>query len=188
MSILEYWLLGIALAMDCFTVSIAVGIEEHRIIPLKMTLMALAFGIFQGGMTWLGFMGTTLFSSYIQSFDHWIAFALLAYLGGNMIWSSLHKKEGEEVTLLTYANIPTMAVATSIDALAVGISFACLSNMTNGVMLVPVCIIALCSLLFSIAGLGIGIYIGKKIHLPVEIVGGIILIIIGIKILIEHLS
>jgi len=188
MSTAEIWLLGLALGIDCFAVSLTTGITTRKFVKGRMTFMALCFGIFQGGMTLLGFCGINLFSDYLKPVDHWIAFLLLSYIGCQMIWDGFHDKKEKRINLLDYKTILTMSVATSIDALAVGISFACLDGIydyTN--IYFPVFIIGLCSLLLSILGLGLGISAGKKINWPVEIFGGIILIIIGIKILIEHL-
>lgn len=191
-SILGIWLMGAALAMDCLTVSIATGLASRRILLKQMSLMALSFGVFQGGMTLLGFLGTSFFEQYIQSIDHWIAFGLLSYLGVKMIAEGLGKKDSEDGAdchMLTIGSILTMSVATSIDALAVGISFAC---MEQGLglkdMLWPSGIIGFCSTAFSITGLALGIMMGKARNLHAEVLGGLVLIGIGIKILIEHLS
>jgi len=188
MSNAEIWLLGLALGIDCFAVSMTTGITTRKFVKDRMTFMALCFGLFQGGMTLLGFCGTNLFSSFLKPVDHWIAFLLLAYIGSQMIWDGIHDKEEKRINLLNYKTILTMSVATSIDALAVGISFACLDGIydyTN--IYFPIIVIGLCSLMLSFIGLALGISLGKKINLPVEIIGGVILIIIGIKILIEHL-
>lgn len=189
MSILEICLLGIALAMDCFTVSLATGIAARKYVFPPMLIMAFCFGFFQGGMTYIGFLGTNYFSTYLQTIDHWIAFGLLAYLGGRMIWSGLHDDEENAMNLLDTKTILTMSVATSIDALAVGISFACLNGAyNNATIFLPVGIIAVCSFVATNLGQWIGISLGKKVNWPVEIIGGTILILIGIKILFEHLS
>lgn len=193
MTILEIIILAIALAMDCFTVSIACGLAQKKVVRGPMTAMIFLFGIFQGGMTLAGWYGGSLFSNIVRPIDHWIAFALLAYLGGKMVYEAYRPKEDEEECsackkgLLRTRNLITMAVATSIDALAVGISFAFLA--LSSMRLYTAClIIALASSLFTLLGLGIGIFAGKRIKFPVEALGGIILIGIGIKILIEHLS
>lgn len=193
MTILEIIILAIALAMDCFTVSIACGLAQKKVVRGPMTAMIFLFGIFQGGMTLAGWYGGSLFSNIVRSIDHWIAFALLAYLGGKMVYEAYRPKEDEEECsackkgLLRTRNLITMAVATSIDALAVGVSFAFLA--LSSMRLYTAClIIALASSLFTLLGLGIGIFAGKRIKFPVEALGGIILIGIGIKILIEHLS
>lgn len=193
MTILEIIILAIALAMDCFTVSIACGLAQKKVVRGPMTAMVFLFGIFQGGMTLAGWYGGSLFSNIVRPIDHWIAFALLAYLGGKMVYEAYRPKEDEEECsackkgLLRTRNLITMAVATSIDALAVGVSFAFLA--LSSMRLYTAClIIALASSLFTLLGLGIGIFAGKRIKFPVEALGGIILIGIGIKILIEHLS
>lgn len=193
MTILEIIILAIALAMDCFTVSIACGLALKKVVRGPMTAMIFLFGIFQGGMTLAGWYGGSLFSNIVRPIDHWIAFALLAYLGGKMVYEAYRPKEDEEECsackkgLLRTRNLITMAVATSIDALAVGVSFAFLA--LSSMRLYTAClIIALASSLFTLLGLGIGIFAGKRIKFPVEALGGIILIGIGIKILIEHLS
>lgn len=193
MTILEIIILAIALAMDCFTVSIACGLAQKKVVRGPMTAMIFLFGIFQGGMTLAGWYGGSLFSNIVRPIDHWIAFALLAYLGGKMVYEAYCPKEDEEECsackkgLLRTRNLITMAVATSIDALAVGVSFAFLA--LSSMRLYTAClIIALASSLFTLLGLGIGIFAGKRIKFPVEALGGIILIGIGIKILIEHLS
>jgi len=189
-TILEIWLLGVALAMDCFSVSIAQGLSARRVIWPTMTALALSFGIFQGGMTLLGYIGTSFFSQHMQHLDY-IAVVLLLYLGLKMIWDGIKKKtEGTVVAsnMLKPLSIATLSVATSIDALAVGISFACLQNITLQSVLKAAGIIGLCSTLFSVAGLWIGIKASQHINIRSEILGGIILICIGIKILTEHLT
>ena len=119
MSTIEIWLIGLALAIDCFTVSIAAGLQARQVRFLPMTFMALSFGIFQAGMTWLGYLGLSLFAHMLEQIDHWIAFSLLAYLGGRMIWEDLHP--GSEPSgpppMLTTRRILVLSVATSIDAL-----------------------------------------------------------------------
>lgn len=187
MTAIEIWFLGIALAMDCFTVSIAAGLTQKKVVPDKMLAMILAFGLFQGGMTWIGYLGATLAHSLIESTDHWIAFVLLCYLGGKMIWESLKGNEEEKNSLLTWMNIPTLAIATSIDALAVGVSFACADGISGNSIIYAVAVIAFCSSILTMVGLGIGLFAGKKLNFPVEAIGGVILIVIGVKILIEHL-
>ena len=187
-TILEIWLLGVALAMDCFSVSIAQGLSTKRVIWPTMTALALSFGIFQGGMTLLGYMGTSLLSRHMQHLEH-IAAIMLLYLGGKMLWEGIKKKEDTTTAkMLTPASIVILSVATSIDALAVGISFACMQNATLMAVLTASGIIGLCSTLFSATGLGLGIKASKYINIRSEILGGIILISIGIKILIENLK
>lgn len=184
-TILEIWLLGIALAMDCFSVSVAQGLSAKRIVWSPMTALALSFGIFQGGMTLLGYMGTSVFSHHFQHLDY-LAVILLFYLGIKMIWEGCKRKDEKTTNLLKPLNIITLSVATSIDALAVGISFACMQNATTS-LVVLAGIIGLCSTLFSIVGLWLGIQASQHINIKSEILGGIILICIGLKILVENL-
>lgn len=188
MNTTEIGLLGVALAMDCFTVSIVGGIVTRRFVWRPMLTMALAFGVFQGGMILLGYLGTSFFRQFLEPVDHWIAFGLLAYLGVRMILEDFRKEEERTFNPLDYKVILTMAVATSIDALAVGISFAFLR--TGGLMSVvpPAGLVGLISFLFTLAGLAIGIGVGRKLRLPVEALGGCILIAIGVRILVEHLT
>jgi len=173
--------------MDCFTVSIACGISTRRIIYVPMLSMCLAFGLFQGGMTLLGYLGISAFSDTLSPIDHWIAFILLSYLGIRMIIDGFRKEEERTFNLLDPKVIVTMAIATSIDALAVGISIGCLYKEDVPLLWKAAGIIAFSSFLFTIFGLALGITIGKKTKWPAEVFGGIILILIGIKVLIEHL-
>jgi putative Mn2+ efflux pump MntP len=185
-TILEIWLLGVALAMDCFSVCIAQGLSAKRVVWPSMTALALSFGIFQGGMTLLGYMGTSLIS---QHFHHlyYLASFLLFYLGIKMIWEGFKKEKVDSPFAIKPLDIITLSVATSIDALAVGISYACLQNITLTTITQASFIIGLCSTLFSITGLYIGIKASKRINIRSEIAGGIILLCIGLKILIENL-
>ena len=188
MTNLSIWLLAVSLAMDCFTVSIASGIIQKRWQGKTAINMSLAFGLFQGFMPLIGWAGTTYLHGIIETFDHWIAFILLIYLGGKMILDGLKKeKEKHHFNPSSPKVILTMAVATSIDALAVGISFACIGLSKWQDITLPVLIIGGVSTAFSLAGYGIGISFGKRFRLPVEPIGGLILIAIGIRILCEHL-
>ena len=189
MSILDLILLSVALAMDCFTVSITSGLIQRRLVIKTMLITAFFFGLFQGLMPLIGWVGISFFSEALERWDHWIAFALLAFLGGRMILSGL-KPDDEEHSFdpAKISTTITMAIATSIDALAVGLSFGCSGYETLASIILPILIIAAGSFLFSVAGFIIGAYAGRKINFPVEIIGGMILIGIGIKILIEHLS
>ena len=185
---LEIWLLAIGLAMDCFAVSIASGIILKRIQWKPMLTMALAFGFFQALMPLLGWIGASTFSHLIESVDHWIAFVLLAFIGGKMLWEAFTEdedegddKDAEKIDLGEYL---ILAIATSIDALAVGISFAALS-----VDIVPaVSLIGVTTFIFSVAGVAIGHTFGARYEKPATIVGGVVLILIGLKILLEHLG
>ena len=191
MSDLEIWLIAVSLAMDCFAVSIASGILQKRYVWSNMLPMALSFGWFQGMMCALGWLAFIYFSGWVESVDHWIAFGLLALIGGNMIKDGM--TEGDDEHHFNPASawvILTLAVATSIDALAVGISCACLDYKVFSSLVYPVIIIGFVSLVFSLVGLYLGVTFGKKIEqkLKPELVGGVILVLIGVKILFEHLD
>lgn len=189
MTQLEIWLLAVGLAMDCFAVSIASGILLRQFRLRPMLVMAFFFGLFQAAMPLIGWMGTNHFSHLIASLDHWIAFGILAFLGGRMVRESLKDDdERHDFDPTRLQVVLTLAVATSIDALAVGVSFACLGIGSWQAVLPPVGIIGLVSFVLSLAGLGIGIGCGQGIarKLKAELWGGLILILIGIKIWVEH--
>lgn len=186
MGVVETCAIGLALAMDCFTVSIATGITAKKCCYRRMAAMTVLFGVFQGGMAWLGWYVGSLFHHLIESVDHWIAFGLLAYLGVRMIRNGM-KEETQDTRPLNYPVIFTMAVATSIDALAVGVSMSFLQQDTWQDIIMPCSIFALFSSLLTLAGLGIGIFASRRIPFRAELLGGIILIAIGCKILLNHL-
>lgn len=190
MSGMEIWLVAIGLAMDCFAVSIASGILLKRVRLRPMLVMAFFFGLFQALMPLMGWIGAGLFSHLIENIDHWIAFGILAFLGGRMIKESFEDEEcRHEYDPTRLQVVLTLAVATSIDALAIGVSFAFLGIKGLSDILPPVGIIGLVSFGLSLAGLLIGIRFGCGIarKLRAELWGGIILVFIGTKILIEHL-
>lgn len=189
MLIIELILLSIALAMDCFTVSITCGLIQRRLVTKTMLIAALMFGLFQGLMPLIGWAGISFFSDALERWDHWIAFGLLGFLGIRMIIGGLKSDEKQKPFDPTkFSTTITMAIATSIDALAVGLSLGCTGYDTLSSILLPITIIAVGSFLFSAFGFVVGAYVGKKISFPVEILAGVILIVIGTKILIEHLS
>lgn len=190
MTNLEIWLLAVGLAMDCFAVSIASGIILKRIRWRPMLVMAFFFGFFQALMPFLGWIGASMFSHLIESIDHWIAFAILAFLGGRMVRESFKDEEcRHEYDPASLKVVLALAVATSIDALAVGVSFAFLGIKGISGILSPIGIIGFVSFALSMIGLIFGIRFGCGIarRLKAEMWGGIILIVIGTKILIEHL-
>lgn len=187
MSILEIWLLAVSLAIDCFTVSITSGIILHRIRWGIFLKMAFLFGLFQAAMPFLGWLGASRFNHLIETYDHWIAFALLAFLGIRMIREHFKDEEERSFDPTRMKVILTLAVATSIDALAVGISFAFTGFRTLSSLLYPLTAIGIASFVISLAGSLIGVFFGKRFNLRVEIFGGLVLIGIGIKILFEHL-
>lgn len=190
MTNLDIWLLAIGLAMDCFAVSIASGIIMKSIRLRPMLSMAFAFGFFQALMPLLGWIGASFFSHLIEDWDHWIAFAILVFLGGRMVCESFKDEEcRHEFDPTNLKVLLTLAVATSIDALAVGISFAFVGTYSISTILPPIGIIGLVSFVLSLAGLMFGICFGHSLacKLRAELWGGIILIAIGTKILIEHI-
>ena len=189
MTYIEIWLLAISLAMDCFSVSITSGIILRRVMWKTFLTIAFFFGLFQGLMPVIGWFAASRFQHLIENYDHWIAFGVLFLLGARMIKESF--KDEEEEHHFNPTRLPvilTMAVATSIDALAVGISFAFTGMDTWRSILDPVLIIGFVSFIFSIIGCLIGVYFGKRVNLRAELWAGIILIGIGVKILIEHLG
>lgn len=187
---LEIWLVAIGLAMDCLAVSIASGIILRRIQWKPMLVMSLFFGFFQGFMLLAGWLCASSFRHLIESFDHWIAFAILTFLGGRMIMEAFTNDEcSQRFNPASLKVIVTLAVATSIDALAVGLSFALLGFRNYSGILPSAAIVGFVSFFMSLCGLIFGIKFGCGFarRLRPELWGGIILIIIGTKILIEHL-
>ena len=190
MTNLEIWLLAVGLAMDCFAVSIASGIIMKRILMRPMLTMAFFFGLFQALMPLLGWVCASTFSHLIESIDHWIAFGILAFLGGRMVRESFKDADCKHEYDPTKLNVVlALAVATSIDALAVGVSFAFLGIKGISGILSPIGIIGFVSFALSMIGLFFGVRFGCGIarKLRAELWGGIILVLIGTKILIEHL-
>ncbi len=202
MNLLDIILLAVALAMDCFTVSIVSGVIDHgdwhndsseakiRVpVPVIYLRMAFLFGLFQALMPLLGWLGISHFQTYMEAYDHWIAFGLLGFIGGKMIWESFGDEEDHHFNPSKLRTQLLLAVATSIDALAVGISFACTGFTMLSQLTMPLLIIGLVSFLFSIVGYHLGRRFGKTItrRLKPELFGGIILVLIGLKILLSHL-
>lgn len=189
MGFLDLWFLGIALAMDCFTVSIVCGIIlKKNVWPITLKV-AFLFGFFQALMPLLGWLGTFYFQEQLEAFDHWIAFGLLAFLGGKMIWGALHEDDVEAFDPASTKKQLELSFATSIDALAVGISFACTGYNSVASLTWPLIIIGICSFAFSIAGNLIGVRFGDTVRKRIkpELLGGIVLICIGLKVLFSHL-
>ena len=192
MSILDIILLAIALAMDCLTVSIVSGVLELSVNRKPLTVnirMAFLFGFFQALMPLLGWLGISYFQRFMEAYDHWIAFGLLAFIGGRMVWESFGPEEEQHFNPRRLRTQLVLAIATSIDALAIGISFACTGYTKLGQLTLPLFIIGFVSFLFSIIGYQLGARFGRSIahRLKPELLGGIILIGIGVKILAEHL-
>ena len=184
MSLLELFLLAVGLSMDAFAVSVCKGLSVDRIRPRHALICGAYFGVFQALMPTLGYLLGVRFQGLIERVDHWIAFVLLVLIGVNMLREAFGKEEAESVDAsFGFKTMLMLAVATSIDALAVGVTFAFLQ-----VRIVPaVCFIGATTFVISAVGVKIGNLFGLRWRKPAEIVGGVILIGIGIKILVEHL-
>ena len=189
MNQLDIWFLALALAMDCFAVSIASGIIVKKHIGKMMIRMAFLFGFFQAAMPLIGWFGVSTFTSYLENIDHWIAFGLLTFLGGRMIREFFLPEEEKKIKPRKLKTQVVLAIATSIDALAVGISFACTGFSNLKMLVYPLFIIGFVSFVMSITGVLLGVKFGKPIakKFKPELLGGIILIFIGIKVLLSHL-
>ena len=188
MDLIAIFLIAVSLALDAFAVSVSSGISVPGFGWRQAVKMGCWFGAFQFLMPLLGWALGSSVSRYIEAVDHWIAFALLALIGGKMVWESLRKGCGGEEEApgdLSARRLCVLAVATSIDALAVGVSFAMVGTMN---IYLSVLLIGAITAVISCAGLYIGNFFGSRYKKPSEITGGVILILIGIKILIEHLA
>ena len=187
MDILSTFLIAVGLSMDAFAVSVCKGMAMNAFNRREANLMGLFFGGFQALMPLIGWGVCVRFAKYVMEFDHWIAFGLLLFIGGKMIIEAITKKE-EEITHkpLSYKELFILAIATSIDALAVGVAFA-FEYETFAPVLSSVILIGLTTYLFSFGGAYIGKRFGNIFKNKAEIVGGVILIGIGVKILLEHL-
>ena len=186
MSLIELLLLSVGLSMDAFAVSICKGLAMKRVTPRSACIVGAWFGSFQALMPLLGWLLGTQFAGYIDQYDHWIAFILLGFIGANMIREALNKKEQEEdagASLAVKAMLP-MAVATSIDALAVGVTFAFLEVH----ILFAICFIGVITFALSALGVWAGSAVGLRYKSKAELCGGVILILLGVKILLEHLN
>ena len=184
MELFEIIAIGIGLAMDAFAVSICKGLSMKKIDWKKAIIIALYFGIFQALMPVLGYFLGSTFSSFVQSVDHWIAFILLAIIGGNMIKDSTDDEVEKRNDKVDVKTMLLLAIATSIDALAVGVTFAFFE--VN--LLLSISIIGIITFVLSFLGVIIGNKFGDKFQNRAELAGGIVLIIIGLKILLEHLG
>ncbi|MCD7731340.1 MAG: manganese efflux pump MntP family protein [Oscillospiraceae bacterium] len=188
MSFYELLLIGIGLSMDAFAVSVCKGLNMRDKINYKHAgLIALFFGGFQAIMPTIGYFLGKSFEQYITSIDHWIAFALLGFIGGKMVVDAIKEWNDEDTAEEDKINIKELfmlAIATSIDALAVGITFAFLQvNIVSAAS-----IIGITTFILSIIGVVIGNKFGSRYKTKAELAGGIILILIGVKILLEHLG
>lgn len=187
---LESILIALALAMDCFAVSTVCGVLVRRPEGKTMLPIAFFFGLFQALMPVIGWAATSRFSHYLEAVDHWIAFGMLAFIGVRMIIDAFKAEEDKSMNPRSLKTQLLLAIATSIDALAIGISYACTGYDTLASITVPVIIIGAVSFLMSILGFTIGARFGDAVVKKIrpELLGGVILIGIGIKILIEHLG
>ena len=187
MTVWEIVLVALGLSADAFAVAMCKGVEMKKFVLGYALVIALFFGAFQALMPLIGWAVASQFARYIESFDHWIAFALLLLLGGKMMLDSFKKEEeeeGEKVLKLGLKTLVLMAVATSIDALAVGVTFAFLQ--VN--VWLAVAMIGSVTFVLSFLGVVIGVRIGDKFEKKAEFFGGLILVLIGVKILLEHLG
>lgn len=184
MSIIEIILIGIGLAMDAFAVSICKGLAFKKFENKKAIIIASYFAIFQALMPVIGYSLGSTFSKTIENIDHWVAFGLLCAIGINMLKEAIKGEEEKQNDSVNFKNMIVLAIATSIDALAVGITFAFLK--TN--IILSVTIIGIITFILSIIGVKIGNKFGEKFENKAELLGGIILILIGLKILLEHLG
>ena len=215
MSLLDIILLAVALAMDCLTLSVVSGVIGFTVYSLQFTddytdgseglaskstvnrkpstvniRMAFLFGFFQALMPLIGWAGISHFQSYMEAYDHWIAFLLLGFIGGRMVWESFHPEEGQHFNPHRLQTQLLLAIATSIDALAVGISFACTGYEQLSQLWMPLAVIGMVSFLFSLLGYWAGYHFGRGINsrFKPELIGGVILILIGVRILMSHLG
>ncbi len=185
MSFSELFLIAVGLSMDAFAVSVCKGLATKKVGVKHMLTVGLWFGGFQALMPLIGYFLGSTFEKYITRFDHWAAFILLGLIGANMIREALSKDEEEANDSLKVREMLTLAVATSIDALAVGITFALLPDVHIGT---AVSFIGVTTLVLSAVGIKVGNVFGAKYKSKAELAGGIILILIGTKILLEHLE
>ncbi len=171
--------------MDAFAVAICKGLATDKVRLRHMVTVGLWFGGFQALMPLIGYLIGSSFASYIESFDHWIAFGLLGLIGANMLVESFSSKEEKSDASLAVGVMLTMAIATSIDALAVGVSFAALGSVD---IVLAISLIGVITFILSAIGVKIGNVFGAKYKSVAEGAGGAVLILIGLKILLEHLG
>ena len=182
-------LMGVGLSMDAFAVSICKGLSMRKVNKKQCLVIGLFFGGFQALMPFIGWVLGSQFEQYITSIDHWIAFILLGFIGGKMVVEAIREKDeavevGEMDPPLDFKEMFILAIATSIDALAVGITFAFLQVP----IVEAVSIIGITTFVISVIGVYVGNFFGNRYKKKAELAGGIILILIGLKILLEHLG
>jgi len=184
MDALTIVLIAVGLAMDAFAVSIAKGIVIKHQRQKTALLLASFFGGFQMLMPVIGWLAGTSLETVIAGIDHWLAFGLLLLIGSKMIYDSIRKEDGENEQSLRFHSLMVLAVATSIDALMIGLSFAFLQIQ----ILLPILVIGLITFFLSLTGFFFGCGLGRIFGNKIKIVGGLILLAIGMRILLEHLS
>ncbi len=184
MSFIELLLIAVSMSMDAFAVSICKGLSVRTVTPKQCLAVGGWFGGFQGAMPVIGFVLTSLFASLITSISHWIAFGLLLFIGGSMIREALSKEEEEVDDSFAFRTMLALAVATSIDALAMGVTL----NLSGANIFVAAPLIAVTTAALSPIGLKVGNLFGAKYKSRAELAGGIVLVGLGIKILLEGLG
>lgn len=182
MGVVELFIIAVGLSMDAFAVSVGKGLSLRKIKFSHAMSVGLWFGGFQALMPLIGYFMGTAFSSYVSDFDHWVAFFLLGIIGFNMIRDSFEKDDDKHDDNFSFRVMLMLAVATSIDALAVGVSFAFLCID----LWLAVAIIGITTFVFSVAGLKIGNVFGNRYKSKAEFTGGVVLVLMGVKILVEH--
>ena len=185
MGMLELFLIAVGLSMDAFAVSVCKGLSTQKLQGKHYIIIGAWFGGFQALMPAVGYLLGSTFEQYITAFDHWVAFVLLLIIGGNMIKEGLSRQDEKTNDSFSFRTMIVLAVATSIDALAVGITFALLPDVN---IIAAVSFIGATTFILSAIGLKAGNIFGLKYKSKAEIAGGIILILIGTKILLEHLG
>ena len=187
MGFAELLLLAVGLSMDAFAVSTCKGLAMQKTTFKHSAICGAWFGGFQALMPLMGWAGSVYFYDFIEHYDHWIAFAILVLLGVKMIREGIQGEEERHFDPTRLGTVLVLAVGVSIDALAVGISFTCIGMDTLAVIAFPLLAIALVSFVMALGGCFIGSLVGNKLRFPVEPLGGAVLILLGIKILCEHL-
>jgi len=186
MSILTIIFIALGLSADAFAVAVSEGLAHTKIRVRFALLVALCFGIFQAGMTFGGYFAGSLFADFVASFSHWLAFALLVFVGGRMVFGAISnwKKENESKKTTNFWGLVLLGVATSIDALAIGVNFALDGGVNVGL---AASLIGLITFAISLVGVYFGKLLGKYLTKYAELAGGVILIAIGINILVGGL-
>lgn len=187
--VIELFLLGVGLSMDAFAVSVCKGLGMKKLNKKQALIIGLYFGGFQALMPFVGWLLGSQFQKYITSIDHWIAFILLGFIGGKMMIEAVREWNEEEVVdvmdaPIDHKNMLVLAVATSIDALTVGITFAFLGTP----IVEAITIIGITTMVISIAGVVVGNFFGSRYKSKAEFIGGLILVLLGLKILLERLG